>query len=41
MKKFENPEILVEMLEVADVIAASVIICDLDGVDCVTDMGMG
>lgn len=38
MKKFENPEILVEMLEIADVIATSVGGCDLD---CPTDMGLG
>ena len=41
MKKFENPEMWVEKMELADVIATSVEECLTDGVDCPTDMGLG
>lgn len=39
MKKFENPAIEIEKIEVADVITASV--CASEVANCDYDMGMG
>ena len=42
MKKFENPTIQINNLEIEDVITTSQQKdCLLDGVDCPTDMGLG
>lgn len=41
MKKFVNPEVQVENLELADVITTSGGECLTDGIDCDTDMGLG
>lgn len=39
MKKFENPTLEVEKLDILDVITTSG--CDTDGVDCPDDLGLG